>query len=53
VDQPIGVTANLLKLDNQPDDSGNPRPAVGDAWYRLRSRATSKIGRALISALVK
>jgi predicted TIM-barrel fold metal-dependent hydrolase len=44
---------NLLKLDNQPGDTAAARPAVGDTWYRLRSRATSKIGRALISALVK
>jgi hypothetical protein len=26
---------------------------LGDTWYRLRSRAQSRIGRALISALVK
>jgi hypothetical protein len=44
---------NLLKLDNQPGGTAAARPAVGDTWYRLRSRATSKIGRALISALVK
>ena len=29
------------------------RVAVGDTWYRLTSRAKSKVGRALISALVK
>jgi predicted TIM-barrel fold metal-dependent hydrolase len=44
---------NLLKLDDQPRDIGVANAAVGDAWYRLRSRAKSKIGRALISALVK
>ena len=43
----------LLKLDDRPGDVGVLRVAVGDAWYRFRSRATSKIGRALISALVK
>jgi 2,3-dihydroxybenzoate decarboxylase len=43
----------LLKLDDRPGDVGVPRVAVGDAWYRFRSRATSKIGRALISALAK
>jgi predicted TIM-barrel fold metal-dependent hydrolase len=42
---------NLLKLDNRPDANGVG--AGGDAWYRMRSRAKSKIGRALISALVK
>ncbi|HXO57041.1 MAG TPA: amidohydrolase family protein, partial [Mycobacterium sp.] len=43
----------LLKLDDvgEPDRS-RPR-AVGDTWYRLISRAKSKVGRALISALVK
>jgi predicted TIM-barrel fold metal-dependent hydrolase len=46
------TASSLLKLDNQPAHSA-ARPAVGDTWYRLRSRATSKIGRALISALVK
>jgi predicted TIM-barrel fold metal-dependent hydrolase len=44
---------HLLKLDAQPGDIGLASAAVGDAWYRLRSRAKSKIGRALISALVK
>jgi predicted TIM-barrel fold metal-dependent hydrolase len=43
----------LLKLDDGPADMGVTSAAVGDAWYRWRSRATSKIGRALISALVK
>ena len=42
---------NLLKLDNWPNTNGVGRG--GDAWYRLRSRAKSRIGRALISALVK
>jgi predicted TIM-barrel fold metal-dependent hydrolase len=43
----------LLRLDNQPGGIDATSTAVGDAWYRLRSRAKSKIGRALISALVK
>jgi predicted TIM-barrel fold metal-dependent hydrolase len=43
----------LLRLDDRPGDIGVARAAVGDGWYRWRSRATSKIGRALISALVK
>jgi 2,3-dihydroxybenzoate decarboxylase len=43
----------LLKLDDRPADIGVASAAVGDAWYRLRSRAKSKLGRALISALVK
>jgi len=44
-----GTAERLLRLDDQPRniDSG------GDGWYRLRSRAKSKVGRALISALVK
>ena len=41
----------LLKLDGS--SAHKPRAAVGDSLYRWRSRATSKIGRALISALVK
>jgi predicted TIM-barrel fold metal-dependent hydrolase len=47
------TAAELLKLDDRPRDMGVARTTVGDAWYRLRSRATSRIGRALISALVK
>jgi predicted TIM-barrel fold metal-dependent hydrolase len=44
---------DLLKLDDQLGDDSHPRAGVGDTWYRLTSRAKSKIGRALISALVK
>jgi predicted TIM-barrel fold metal-dependent hydrolase len=44
---------NLLKLDDQPGDNSHPRADVGDTWYRLASRAKSRVGRALISALVK
>jgi predicted TIM-barrel fold metal-dependent hydrolase len=43
----------LLTIGNRPH---TPRPAgasLGDAWYRLRSRTQSKIGRTLISALVR
>lgn len=40
---------SLLRLDDRPGDTGGR----SDAWYRLRSRAKSKVGRALISALVK
>lgn len=43
----------LLGLDDRPSDAGAARAAARDAWYRLRSRAASKIGRTLISALVK
>ena len=42
----------LLKLDDDERDRSR-RVAVGDTWYRLISRAKSKVGRALISALVK
>jgi predicted TIM-barrel fold metal-dependent hydrolase len=42
----------LLKLDD--DERNRSRPlAVGDTWYRLSSHAKSKVGRALICALVK
>ena len=43
----------LLKLDDQPGNIGVASAAIGDAWYRLRSRTKSKLGRRLISALVK
>ena len=48
-----GTADNLLKLDNRPRTIGTANTRVGDAWYRLRTRTQSKIGRALISALVK
>jgi predicted TIM-barrel fold metal-dependent hydrolase len=42
----------LLKLDD--DERVRSRGiALGDTWYRLTSRTKSKVGRALISALVK
>jgi hypothetical protein len=42
----------LLGLDRR-RDAGIPGRRLGDTWYRLRSRAKSRVGRALISALVK
>ena len=48
-----GTAEKLLKLDHQRGEVGTGTPAVGDAWYRWSSRAKSKIGRTLISALVK
>jgi predicted TIM-barrel fold metal-dependent hydrolase len=42
----------LLGLDDCAH-AGIATGQLGDAWYRLRSHATSRIGRALISALVK
>ncbi len=44
---------NLLKLDNRPRATRTAVASLGDAWYRLRARTQSKIGRALISALAK
>ena len=43
----------ILKLDHQQGAIGIASSAAGDAWYRWSSRAKSKIGRTLISALVK
>jgi hypothetical protein len=48
-----GTADKILKLDDQRGEIGIGSPAVGDAWYRWSSRAKSKIGRTLISALVK
>ncbi len=42
----------LLKLEGG-QGRARSRPAGGDMWYRLTSRAKSRVGRALISALVK
>ncbi len=47
-----GTAEHLLKLDNRPD-SGATSGGVGDLWYVLRTRIKSKVGRALISALVR
>jgi hypothetical protein len=44
---------NLLKLDDQPGDVGVAHAAAGGGWYRWRSRTKSKLGRRVISALVK
>jgi predicted TIM-barrel fold metal-dependent hydrolase len=48
-----GTAESLLKLDDGRADIGKASVGVGDAWYRMRSRAKSRIGRALITALVK
>lgn len=48
-----GIAEKLLKLDDPQGGIGIGSAAVGDTWYRLRNRAKSRIGRALISALVK
>lgn len=48
-----GTAEKLLKLDGQQGEIGIGSSAGGDAWYRWSSRAKSKIGRTLISALVK
>jgi hypothetical protein len=48
-----GTAEHLLKLNDQPGGIGGASAAAGGAWYRLRSRSKSKIGRALITALVK
>ena len=47
------TAAKLLGLDGRRRDAGIPGGGLGDTWYRLRSRAKSRFGRALISALVK
>jgi predicted TIM-barrel fold metal-dependent hydrolase len=43
----------LLKLDGRQRWGRDRSAGIGDTWYRLTSRAKSKIGRALIAALVK
>ncbi|MDT5169213.1 MAG: 2,3-dihydroxybenzoate decarboxylase [Mycobacterium sp.] len=43
----------LLRLDDRPRDAGIAGGRLADTWYRLRSRAKSRFGRALISALVR
>lgn len=48
-----GTAESLLGLDSRPSCANASRNGVGDVWYRLRNRATSKRGRALISVLVK
>jgi predicted TIM-barrel fold metal-dependent hydrolase len=48
-----GTAEKLLKLDDQRGEMASAGAAVGDAWYRWSSRAKSKIGRKLVTALVK
>jgi predicted TIM-barrel fold metal-dependent hydrolase len=48
-----GTAERLLKLDGQRSEMASGCAAVGDAWYRWSSRAKSKIGRKLVTALVK
>ena len=48
-----GNADELLRLDDRPRHTGITSGGLGDRWYRLRSRATSRIGRTLISALVR
>jgi predicted TIM-barrel fold metal-dependent hydrolase len=44
----------LLRLDDRPRAARKAaRAGLGDAWYRVRARTQSRVGRALISALVK
>jgi predicted TIM-barrel fold metal-dependent hydrolase len=44
---------NLLQLDDRPHATRTAGASLADAWYRLRTRTQSKLGRALISALAK
>ncbi len=44
---------SLLRLDNRPSTARASAVNLGDAWYGWRARTQSRIGRALISALVK
>lgn len=46
-----GTAESLLGLDDRRGNAGSA--AAAQLWYRLRSRAASKVGRALVSALVK
>ena len=48
-----GNADELLRLADRPRHTGITSGGLGDRWYRLRSRATSRIGRTLISALVR
>jgi predicted TIM-barrel fold metal-dependent hydrolase len=43
----------VLGLDNRPNTARAPAANLADAWYGLRVRTQSRVGRALISALVK
>lgn len=46
-----GTAEDLLGIGNRPGPA-RPIARLGDAWYRMRVRAQSKVGRALISTLV-
>ncbi len=48
-----GIADEVLRLDDRSAGRRDRHATVGETWYRLRSRAQSRIGRALISALVK
>lgn len=49
-----GTADALLRLDGHATNQGpGARATRRDAWYRVRASAQSRIGRALISALVK
>ena len=48
-----GTAETLLSLDNRPSKARASVANLADAWYGWRARTQSKIGRALISALVK
>jgi predicted TIM-barrel fold metal-dependent hydrolase len=48
-----GTAERLLRLADQPERIATVNRGVGDNWFRFRARLTSKIGRALISALVR
>jgi predicted TIM-barrel fold metal-dependent hydrolase len=43
----------LLQLDGRHGEPATGGGSVSDRWYRWRSRAKSRLGRALVSALVK
>jgi predicted TIM-barrel fold metal-dependent hydrolase len=48
-----GTADRLLRLDGQARQGDADRPSIADTWYAARAAITSKVGRALISALVK
>ncbi|HME48746.1 amidohydrolase family protein [Mycobacterium sp.] len=47
-----GTAEQLLQLNNHSEAVGGVDGGVGDAWYGFRARMKSRVGRALISALV-
>jgi amidohydrolase family protein len=48
-----GTADKLLKVADQPGGVVAANSTARDAWYRWSSRAKSKVGRTLITALVK